>query len=92
MLEGMGQTRLERTWPRPRSTRHVWVRSRDRHPYQPPDQGLIVAWRRRSWQWEALCVLVRVLPGEDPVVIQRWVAAKDLRPVPADPNRAFGLR
>lgn len=49
-------------------------------------------WRRHEYAWQALCVLVCVRPGRDPVVLQRWVSSTDLRPVPADPNRAFGLR
>lgn len=88
----MGKSRAERTWPRPASTRHAWARARDMHPQQPPDPCVIVCWRRRGGVWEALCVIVRVQSGQDPVVIQRWVSSRDLRPVPADPNQAFGLR
>lgn len=88
----MGQTRAERTWPRPRSVRHVWVRFRDLHPQQPPDPGLIFCWRRQTGEWEALVIAVRAGPDGDPVVVQQWVAARDVRPLEADPNRAFGLR
>lgn len=89
----MGKSRAERTWPRPTSTRHVWVRSRDLHPQQPPDQGLLVAWKKGTQlQWMAFVIVVCVRPGEDPVVVQRWVLARDVRPVAADPNLAFGLR
>lgn len=96
----MGKSRAERTWPRPALTRHVWVRTaylpgdpgEAQHQQQPPDQGLILEWRRHEYAWQALCVLVCVRPGRDPVVLQRWVSSTDLRPVPADPNRAFGLR
>ena len=31
-------------------------------------------------------------PQREPVILQLWVDASDVRPVPADPNRAFGLR
>lgn len=90
----MGQSRRERTWPTPRSTRHVWVRLRTAHPHEPPRQGLVVSWRRRSYRWECLVVLVDDVAahGEDPVVVLRWVAAELVRPVPADPNKIFGLR
>lgn len=106
-LGRVGQSRRERTWRTPRATRHVWVRLRtahdpqaptpaSKHPHSPPRQGLIVAWRRLSYQWQALVVLVDdpALDGRsgDPVVMQVWVDARDLKPVPADPNRAFGLR
>ncbi|GAB3582976.1 hypothetical protein [Calidifontibacter terrae] len=97
----MGQTRAERTWPAPRGTRFVWVRGGRghagpaRHPLEPPTPGLVLAWRRRSYVWEAL--VVTAAEGEEPpdgdaVVVQRWIPAADLRPVPADPNRAFGAR
>lgn len=63
-------------------------------------QGLLAAWRRRSYQWEALVIVVVVsstadsdkAAEEEAVIMQRWVPAADLRPVPADPNRAFGAR
>lgn len=89
----MGQSRSERTWRTPRSTRHVWVKLKTSHPHEPPRQGLVVAWRRRSYRWSCLVVLVddQVEDGDEPVVVMRWVSADQLRPVPADPNRAFGL-
>lgn len=43
-------------------------------------------------QWMAFVIVVCVRAGEDPVVVQRWVLARDVRPVAADPNLAFGLR
>ena len=102
----MGQSRAERTWRTPASTRHVWVAGGKghfgppAHPLEPPVQGLLAGWRRRSYQWEALVIVVMVSPTadadkaaeEEGVIMQRWVPAKDLRPVPADPNRAFGAR
>ncbi|MCG8656760.1 hypothetical protein [Yimella sp. NH-Cas1] len=90
----MGQSKAERTWRTPRSTRHVWVRLHTTHPHEPPRQGLVVAWRRQSYEWSCLVVLIddAVAPGEDPFVVMRWVPAAIVRPLPADPNRAFGLR
>lgn len=87
----MGKTRAERTWRRPRSIRHVWVRFRDIHPSQPPDPAVLVSWRRQSGTWQALVIAVRPGPDGDPVVVQQWVDARDIRPIEADPNRAFGL-
>ncbi|KYH43117.1 hypothetical protein [Branchiibius sp. NY16-3462-2] len=103
----MGQSKRERTWRTPKTTRHVWVKlpgdgpAARVHPHQTPRQGLVVTWRRVSYRWQALVVLVddptldgteRTKQTNDPVVVQLWVDASDLRPVPADPNRAFGLR
>ena len=72
------------------------------HPLEPPMQGLLACWRRRSYQWEALVIVIIEAPTaagsgpapakEEAVIMQRWVPAADLRPVPADPNRAFGAR
>ena len=103
----VGQSKNERTWRTPKATRHVWVRlpadgdgpGRRKHPHQTPRQGLLLAWRRRAYRWQALVVLVddpeldgTKNPQREPVILQLWVDASDLRPVPADPNRAFGLR
>lgn len=91
---GVGQSRAERTWRRPRSTRHVWVTGigPGAHPKEPPYQALVVAVRRDSYVWWAWVVAVLETEDGDPVVVQRWVPATDLRPVPANPNRAFGAR
>lgn len=35
-------TEEERTWPRPRSVRHAWVRFRNRYPDEPPDAATVV--------------------------------------------------
>ena len=102
------QSRSERTWRTPASTRHVWVAGGKGHfgppvhPLEPPVQGLLACWRRRSYQWEALVIVIIEAPTaagsgpasaeEEGVIMQRWVPAADLRPVPADPNRAFGAR
>lgn len=87
----MGQSRAERTWPRPRSTRHVWVRLKAKHPLEPPVQGLVIAWRRRSYQWQALVIVIDA-SGEEPVAIQLWLPADRMRPVRTDPNTIFGNR
>lgn len=101
----MGQSRQERTWRTPKATRHVWVKLPAQgpvarvHPHQTPRQGLLLAWRRQAHRWQALVVLVddpeldgTKDPQREPVILQLWVDASDVRPVPADPNRAFGLR
>lgn len=91
----MGQSRAERTWRRPRLTRHAWVRlpvaNRD-HPLQPPAQALVISWKKVGWQWLAMVVIVVETDTGDPVIVQQWVPAESVRPVPADPNRAFGNR
>lgn len=101
----MGQSKRERTWRSPRSTRHVWVKlpadgpAARIHPHQTPRQGLVVTWRRVAYRWQALVILVddpsldtEQVTDREPVVVQLWIDAGDLRPVPADPNRAFGLQ
>ncbi len=79
----MGQNRKDREWPRPRTTRFVWVTQPG--PQVPPVQGYVLDWRRHSYRWSALVVTVRLEEGR-PVVVQEWVAAGRLRPVKADPN------
>ena len=102
----VGKSRSERTWRTPASTRHVWVAGGKgyfgpvAHPLEPPVQGLLACWRRRSYQWEALVIVAVDPPAvagpgpakEEAVIVQRWVPAADLRPVPADPNQAFAAR
>ncbi|WP_138443559.1 hypothetical protein [Sinomonas susongensis] len=88
----MSRARRDRVWPRPRTTRHAWFKDSP-EPGEPPRQVLVVAWRRHSYQWSALIIYcVDVQGSPDPVVVQRWVPAHQLRPVRADPNQAFGLR
>lgn len=49
--------RKDREWPRPRHTRHVWIRSES--TLLPPTQGLVLEWRRHSYRWSALVQYVR---------------------------------
>lgn len=41
----MGQSRRERTWPEPTTTRHAWVRDGS-HPHDVPRQVLIICWSK----------------------------------------------
>ena len=79
----MGQNRKHREWPRPRTTRFVWVSQPG--PQVPPIQGYVLDWRRQSYRWPALVATVR-LDGSRSVVVQEWVYAERLRPVRSDPN------
>ena len=79
----MGQNRRDKQWPKPRSTRFVWVAQPGLQV--PPVQGLVLDWRRRSYRWSALVVSVRVEDGQ-PVVVQEWVDVERLKPVRSDPN------
>ena len=57
----MGQSRKDRRYATPRTTRYVWVR-----PEQPgvaPVQGYVLEWRRYSYRWNAL-VLISGTDGE----------------------------
>ncbi|TWE07354.1 hypothetical protein [Rudaeicoccus suwonensis] len=88
----MGQTRQERTWRTPRSTRHVWAQLRVKHPLEPPCYGLLVRWRKAGRGFEGLVVVVdEISDPADPIVVQQWIPAAQLRPVRSDPNRAWGI-
>ena len=81
----VGQNRKDRKWPRPRTTRFVWVSQPG--PQVPPLQGLVLDWRRSSYRWSALVVTVHSDKQGQPVVQQEWVEVERLRPVRVDPNR-----
>lgn len=82
----MGQRKINREWPAPRNTRHVWVIGEDR--LTPPVQGLVIAWSRHSYKWSAL--VVRVDESENASrMIQDWLPMERLRPVRSDPNHVL---
>lgn len=82
----MGQRRIDREWPPPRNTRHVWIIGEDR--LTPPTQGLVLAWRRHSYRWSALVVRVdESVPGGR--IVQDWLPIDRLRPVRTDPNHVL---
>ncbi len=83
---GMGQRKVEREWPAPRNTRHVWVLGEDR--LTPPVQGLVIAWRRHSYRWYAFVARVDETASGGRV-IQDWLPIERLRPVRTDPNRVL---
>ena len=71
-------------WPRPRTTRHVWV---TQHGIQvPPVQGFVVEWRRHSYRWWALVLTVHAPKEEPPLTKLEWIRAERLKPVRSDPN------
>ena len=80
----MGSSRRDRLWPRPRSTRHVWIRSEN--SLIPPTQGLVLEWRRHSYKWSALVLYVKEEKDSSPVYLQQWLPAERLWPVKSDPN------
>ena len=79
----MGQRRKDREWPTPATTRHVWVEQPGIQ--RPPIQGYVLDWRRHSYRWSALVVIVFVDEGH-PIVVQRWIPVEQLTPVKSDPN------
>jgi len=81
----VGQRRVDKEWPKPRSTRFVWVAQPG--PQVPPVQGFVLDWRRQGYRWSALVVTAVLDGGGRPLVVQEWVDAEQLRPVRADPNR-----
>ncbi len=54
-----------------------------------PSNGQLRAQTPRAW--EGFVIVVRIGADGEPLVIQQWVRAADLRPAVTDPNRAFGL-
>lgn len=87
----MSKPRRDRLYPKPRHTRHAWYLE-DNEPGRQPRQVLIIAWRRHSYRWAARIVYCVEIEGSEPAVVDCWVPAETLRPVPADPNRAYRLR
>ena len=87
----MGQRRIDRTWPVPRATRHVWVRL-DNAPHAAPVQGLVLEWRRHGYQWWASVLTVTTDEQGRPRQEVRWVEVERLTPVRSDPNGGGRVR
>jgi hypothetical protein len=85
----MGSRRADREWPRPRTTRHVWIRSENR--LDPPTQGFVLESRRHSYKWFALVQYVQQEKDGPTVYAQQWFRAERLWPVKSDPNGPSGL-
>jgi hypothetical protein len=80
----VGSRRKDREWPRPRHTRHVWIRNESK--LLPPTQGFILEWRRHSYRWSALVQYVREDGVSPPKYVQEWLPAERLWPVTSNPN------
>jgi hypothetical protein len=80
----MGGRRVDRLWPRPRRTRHVWIKNES--TLLPPTQGLVLEWRRQAYKWAALVLFVHEEPDKSPIFMQQWFPVERLRPVQSDPN------
>ena len=87
----MGQCKVDRTWPVPHATRHVWVRLDD-SPHATPVQGLVLEWRRHSYQWWASVMAVSIDEHGRPRAEVRWVEVDRLMPVRSDPNNGGRVR
>lgn len=87
----MGQRRLDRSWPVPRATRHVWVRFED-GPHAAPVQGYVLEWKRHSYRWWANVVAVTQDEHGRPQSLSRWVERERLTPVRSDPNDGGRVR
>lgn len=90
----MGQTRAERTWPKPARIRHVWVRGLDqRHPLAPPSPAVLIQIRQtKAGSWEGWVIAAVDVSGGEVSIVQRWVPTGHIRLVESDPNRLWGLR
>lgn len=64
----------------PKQTRHVWINFGDD---LEPLQGLVIDWRRRAYKWHALVVFLDE-NYEPPPLMQQWIPAEALTPVPAN--------
>lgn len=80
----MGQSRVDKTYPPQKHTRHVWVQQAG--PQQPPLQGYVLEWRRHSYRWSALVVVTVVDEKGQPSTCTEWLPAEVLTPVKSDPN------
>ncbi|WP_432565639.1 hypothetical protein [Kineococcus sp. SYSU DK003] len=60
------------------AVRHCWVRATDGGEPWP---GIVVVWVRGPNGWRGR--VVYVVPGDDPVLVEAWVDAENLRPLTA---------
>lgn len=79
----MGQHRRDKSYAATSRIAHVWVRAEER--FMPPAPGLVIDWRRHSYRWSALVILIDV-QGDGRPVVQRWVPVERLIPIRSDPN------
>lgn len=87
----MGQQRVDRTWPVPHATRHVWVKLDDA-PHAAPVQGFVVEWRRHSYRWFASVVTVATDARGRPRAEVCWIEVERLAPIRSDPNDGGRVR
>ena len=80
----MGQSRKDREWPTPATTRHVWVAQEG--VQVPPLQGFVLDWRRYSYHWWALVVVVQQPKEGGPVSVTQWLPVERLTPIKSNPN------
>lgn len=52
----------------------------------PPVQGFVVDWRRYSYRWWALVLIVHTADAKPPVTLMEWLPVERLTPVKSDPN------
>lgn len=77
----LGEVFRERPAGERPAVRHCWVRAADGTAESWP--GVVVAWVRGVRGWRGR--VVYVVPGPEPVVVEAWVDAENLRA--ADPQR-----
>ena len=82
----VGQRRADRTWPVPRTTRHVWVRVTTGPPQLAPVQGFVLEWRRHSYRWWGNVLFMELDADARPAARTRWKEVDSLTPVRSDPN------
>ena len=66
--------------PRPVSTRHCWITGLPDLPGR--HAGLLVEWRRGHGQEWLARVVYAVVDDDSPVLIEAWIGASHLTPVP----------
>lgn len=61
-------------------------------PHNAPVQGLVLEWRRHSYQWWASVLTVATDEHNRPRQEVRWVEVERLTPVRSDPNDGRRVR
>lgn len=81
----MGMRKADLLWPKPKSTRHVWVDQKGPHSLMPPIQGFVER-RRYNYRWWALALTVAEPKEGPPLTTMERLRAEKLTPVKSDPN------
>lgn len=73
-------------------TRRASITVQSPEDHQRPDLGIVVEWRRWSYEWYCFVLTVIDRPSQSPTVLQRWYRRTEVAPAPTasrspDPRR-----